>query len=345
MLSMPLSQHVVHKYENTVVDYIIGGDISLRAAGGQQFYKLVEPLTNSCYKPLSTRTILRRTVELFNIAQPSLEKFLCSLDTCISLTMDGWSNRNLKGCYVVTAHLINTTSGTMKSLLLTMLDVSSGSGIGNRVGSALFAYLTDKVGIAVLSHLLHVVTDNGSDACAAVTRLFQLGNSHLGSNVLLPSNHICCADHSEQRGVISILSQVKGIYEELWGSLVSIRRSKLLRQSYRSEGQRLGYNSKEPPHYRQTVSPTIWSCYVHFGRPTTTGFNFDRIWNNFDSDPFLLYQLIWFTYIYCVDRKLNTSPKLEHWATTIVQPYLAAHSPQNIFIDTNQTSWSTIEKT
>jgi hypothetical protein len=209
MLSMPLPQHVVHKCENAVVNYIIGGDISLHAASEQQFYKLVNTLTNGCNKPPSTRTILRRTVELFKVAQPLLEKFLCSLDTCFSLTMHGWPNCNLKGFYVVTAHWIDTTSGTMKSLLLTILDVSSGTGVGNQVGSALFAYLTDKVGIAFLSRLLHAVADNVSDACAAVTCLFQLVNSHLVSKVLLPSNHIRCANHSVQRGVISILSQVK----------------------------------------------------------------------------------------------------------------------------------------
>jgi hypothetical protein len=251
-----LPQHVVLKYGNAVVDYIIGGEISLRAAGEQQFYKLVETLTNGCYKPPSMRTILRRTVELFNIAQPLLAKFLCSLDTCISLTMDGWSNHNLKGFYVVTAHWIDTTSGTMKSLLLTILDVFSCTGVGNRVGSAFFAHLTDKVGIAFLSRLLHVVTDNGSDTCAAVTRIFQLVNSHLGSKVLLLSNHIRCANHSVQRGVIAILSQVKGINEKLRGSLVSIRQTKVLRESYRSEAQRLGYNSKESP--RQD-SPTRWN--------------------------------------------------------------------------------------
>lgn len=222
---MLLPQHVLQKYENAVIDYVIGGNISLRAAGEQRFSTLVETLTNGCYKPPSTRAILRtRTVELSNIAQPLLANYLCSLNSCVSLTMDGWSNRNLKGFYVVTAHWIDTTSGAMKSLLLTILDVSSGTGVGNRVGSALFEYLTDKVGVPFLSQLLlHVVTDNGSDACTAVTHLFQLVNSHLGSKVLLPSNHIRCADHSVQRAVISILSQVKGINEKLRGSLVSIR--------------------------------------------------------------------------------------------------------------------------
>ncbi len=86
----------------------------------------------------------------------------------------------------------------------------------------------DMVGPAFLLQLLHVVTENGSDACAAVNRLFQLMNSFLGSKVMIPSNHLRCADHSVQRGVISILAQVKEINKKLRGALVS----KVLRQSY-----------------------------------------------------------------------------------------------------------------
>jgi hypothetical protein len=36
--------------------------------------------------------------------EPLLAAFLCSLDIAISLTLDGWLNRNLKGFYIVTAH-------------------------------------------------------------------------------------------------------------------------------------------------------------------------------------------------------------------------------------------------
>ena len=129
-------------------------------------------------------------------------------------------------------------------------------GVGNRVGSALYTYLIEMVGPAFLSQLLHVVTDNGSDACAAVNRLFQLVKSYLGSKVLLPSNHVRCADHSVQRGVVSILAQVKDINKKLRGALVSVRRSKVLRQSYRLEAERLGYASKEPTHQD---SPTRWN--------------------------------------------------------------------------------------
>jgi hypothetical protein len=94
---------VLRKYENVVVDYVVEGGVTLCAAGGVHFKKFVVSLTNG-YEPPLTRTILRRITELFRILKPLLAAFLCSLDVAISLTLDGWSNRNLKGFYVVTAH-------------------------------------------------------------------------------------------------------------------------------------------------------------------------------------------------------------------------------------------------
>jgi hypothetical protein len=150
--------------------------------------------------------------------------FLCELDVSVSLTMDGWSNLNMKGFYVVTAHWIDTATRQIKTLLLTIIDVSSGTGIGDHVGLALYTYyLFEMVGPSFLSKVFHVVTDNGSDTCAAVTRLRV--NSNSGSRVLLPSNHVRCTDHPAQHGVISILAQVKEINEKLRGALTSIRRS------------------------------------------------------------------------------------------------------------------------
>jgi hypothetical protein len=73
---------------------------------------------------------------------------------------------------------------------------------------------------------------------------------------MLPSNHVRCADHSVQRGVLFILARVKEINEKLRASLVSIRRSEVLRQAYRMEAEQLGYASKEPTHQD---SPTRWN--------------------------------------------------------------------------------------
>ena len=102
--------------------------------------KLLQSLTNG-YSPLSTCTILRRIVELYLIARPLLATFFSSLNVAISLTLDGWSNRNLKGFYVVTAHWIDIVTAKSKSLLLTIIDVASGHGVGVRVAKDLFENL------------------------------------------------------------------------------------------------------------------------------------------------------------------------------------------------------------
>ena len=137
---MSFPDHVARKYENVVVDFVIGGDISFRAAGGTRFKELLQSLTNG-YSPPSTCTILRHIVELYLIARPLLAAFFSSLNVAISLTLDGWSNRNVKGFYVVTAHWIDTVTAKSKSLLLTIIDVVSGRGVGVRIAKDLFEHL------------------------------------------------------------------------------------------------------------------------------------------------------------------------------------------------------------
>jgi hypothetical protein len=102
--------------------------------------------------------------------------FLCNLDVAISLTLDGSSNHNLKGFYVVTTHWVDVASLTNKSIFLTILDVKCRTGVNKRVGAALFEYLK-RLGRDVVTCLLNVVSDNGSDATVAIARLFQLVNT------------------------------------------------------------------------------------------------------------------------------------------------------------------------
>jgi 3-hydroxyacyl-CoA dehydrogenase len=56
---------------------------------------------------------------------------------------------------------------TMKSLLLTIIDVACATGVGRPVGTALFEQLKC-MGRDVLTRLLNVISDNGGDATAAV---------------------------------------------------------------------------------------------------------------------------------------------------------------------------------
>jgi hypothetical protein len=252
--------HVIRKYENAVVDFVIGGDISLRAAGGKRFKELLQSLMNG-YSPSLTRTILRGIVELYLIARPLLAALFSSLNVAISLTLDGWSNRNLKGFYVVIAHWIDTITAKSKSLLLTIIDVVSGRGVGVRVAKVLFEHLKG-MGLNVLPKLLNVVSDNGSDVIVAVKHMFQLINATVGYEQMRPCNHVRCADHSVQLAVLKVLVRIKDINAQLRHALVCIRRSKTMRQAYRRKADLVGFASKEPPHQD---CPTRWNSTHEMG--------------------------------------------------------------------------------
>jgi len=167
---MSFPNHVACKYENVVVDFVIGGDISLRVVGGMRFKELLQFFMNG-YSPPLMRTIFKCIVELYLIVGPLLAAFFFLLNVVISLTLDGWLNCNLKGFHVVTAHWIDTVTAKLKSLMLTIIDVASGRGIGMRVAKALFEHLKG-MGLNVLFKLLNVVSNNGFDAIATMKHIF-----------------------------------------------------------------------------------------------------------------------------------------------------------------------------
>jgi hypothetical protein len=153
---------VLIEFENAVVDFVVKGSISLRGAGGGGFKTLVRKHSRG-YEVPSTRSIIRRIVELYFIMLPIVSDCLNTLDVSFPITIDGWSNRNLKGFWMVTAHWVETRTATLRSVLLTILDVQPGRGVGKRIGTALLEFLRS-LGASVLTKLLAVVIDNGSDA-------------------------------------------------------------------------------------------------------------------------------------------------------------------------------------
>jgi hypothetical protein len=217
---------ILRHYENAVMDYVVESGITLRASGGIRFKKFVVSLTN-IYELLSTRTILRQIVELYRILEPLLAAFLCNLDIAISMMLDGWLNRNLKGFYIVIAYWVDVASLTNKSILLTILDVKCGTSVNKRVKAALFKYLK-RLGRDVVTHLLNVVNDNGSDTTVVVTRLFQLVNTFIGYEQMCKVNYIWCADHSVQLDVLKVLTFIKEPTEQLHDALIRIRHSKVM---------------------------------------------------------------------------------------------------------------------
>jgi hypothetical protein len=176
-----------------------------------------------------------------------LVAFFSSLNVVISLTLDGWSNRNLKGFYVVTAHWIDTVTAKSKSLLLTIIDIASGCGVGVRIAKAFFEHLKG-MGLNVLPKLLNVVSNNSSDATVAMKHMFQLINAAVGYEQMCPCNHIRCIDHSIQLVVLKVLVRIKDINAQLRQVLVYICRSKTMRQAYRREADLACLVNKEPTH-------------------------------------------------------------------------------------------------
>jgi len=201
--------HVTRKYDNVVVVFVIGGDISLQAARGTRFKELLQSLTNG-YSPSLMRTILRRIMEMYLIVRPLLAAFFSSLNVVISLTLDGWLNRNLKGFYVVIAHWIDTIIAKSKSLLLTIIDVANGRSIGARVAKAFFEHLKG-MGLTLLPKLLNVVSDNGFDATVAMKHMFQLINATVEYEQMRSCNHVRCTDHSIQLAIMKVLVRIKDI--------------------------------------------------------------------------------------------------------------------------------------
>jgi hypothetical protein len=110
-------------------------------------------------------------VELYLIAGPLLAAFFSSLNVAISLTLDGWSNYNLKGFYVVIVHWINIVMAKSKSLLLTIIDVANGLGVGVHITKTPFEHLKG-MGLNVLPKLLNVMSDNSSYATVAMKHMF-----------------------------------------------------------------------------------------------------------------------------------------------------------------------------
>jgi hypothetical protein len=122
------------------------------------------------------------------------------------------------------------------------------------------------MGRDVLTRLLNVVIDNGGDATGAVKQLFQLVNGAVDYEQMLPSNHVRCSDLSVQLGAVKVLTLIQQTNEQLRQALVSIRRSKVMRQEYRRAAEVAGLSSKKPAH---PDSPTHWNSKHEMGVDAT----------------------------------------------------------------------------
>ncbi|KAI2496014.1 hypothetical protein MHU86_18487 [Fragilaria crotonensis] len=97
--------------------------------------------------------------------------------------------------------------------------------------------------------------------------------------------------------------------------------------------------------YRHSTNQTLWHRYATLGRYVVDGNTFDLICKEYEDNPIRLHLVIWFQYMYHVDRKMDIPDKLDDWATKRSQAYLAIHAPGALHLDTFKVSWKNFSNT
>ena len=93
--------------------------------------------------------------------------------------------------------------------------------------------------------------------------------------------------------------------------------------------------------YRQHGTKMAGNRYVTLGYYVFDDCTvFDKHWATFSTDTIFCHCVIWFNFVYHVDRKLDIPPILQEWATGISQPNLNSHSSKFLQIDTTLQTWS-----
>jgi hypothetical protein len=92
--------------------------------------------------------------------------------------------------------------------------------------------------------------------------------------------------------------------------------------------------------YRKSTTPTAWHRFVTLGRYVVDGFTFDSIMEEGTCEPLKMHCLIWYQYAYHMDQKIDIPPKLQSWATSRSQSFLAEHAVSAFQLDTTKTTWT-----
>ena len=96
--------------------------------------------------------------------------------------------------------------------------------------------------------------------------------------------------------------------------------------------------------YRARTTPTLWNRYLTLARYALIGPDFDSDMEVFDSDPMKVHCVVWYNYIYHIDRNMEVPPKLEAWAIQRSEPYLRTEKASALTVDTISTTWCNYAK-
>jgi hypothetical protein len=96
--------------------------------------------------------------------------------------------------------------------------------------------------------------------------------------------------------------------------------------------------------YRSKTTPTNWHRYLTLGRYALSGPDFDTLMNDKEVDALKLHCVIWYNYMFHVDRMMECPPKLEAWAIHRSKPYLTKHQINALTVDTELLDWDRYAK-
>jgi hypothetical protein len=95
--------------------------------------------------------------------------------------------------------------------------------------------------------------------------------------------------------------------------------------------------------YKQNGSFVAWHRYITLGYYIYDDCNnFEAYWRQFVCKQTLCMKIVWFNFMYHVDRHLDIPLKLQTWATEVARPHLSQLDPVFLRIDTQTTTWQTL---
>ncbi|KAI2493321.1 hypothetical protein MHU86_21203 [Fragilaria crotonensis] len=93
-------------------------------------------------------------------------------------------------------------------------------------------------------------------------------------------------------------------------------------------------------NFRLTASPLQWNRYIIVGFFShLDGAQFDAEWNQKPINLLHRHKIVWYNFMCYVDRHIDIPLELEAWATQVAQPYLLAHKPSFLKINTLDSTW------
>ncbi|KAI2501929.1 hypothetical protein MHU86_12550 [Fragilaria crotonensis] len=93
--------------------------------------------------------------------------------------------------------------------------------------------------------------------------------------------------------------------------------------------------------YRQIGTPQNWLRYLTLGLFVYDDCTkFDSLWMKYSDDPIICHRMVWYNFLFHVDRKLDIPATLSAWATEVSQPYLQRHAPQYLAINSLEYTWN-----